>query len=40
MAFKTLTRQFEYVWYGEFLIDGTVYKNIDVTFRDFNKRVA
>ena len=39
-AFKIITRQFEYVWYGEFLIDGAVYKNIDVTFRDFNKRVA
>jgi hypothetical protein len=39
-AFKMLTRQFEYVWYGEFLIDGPIYKNIDLSFRDFNKRVA
>lgn len=39
-AFKILTRQFEYVWYGEFLIDAPVYKNIDSSFSDFNKRVA
>jgi hypothetical protein len=39
-AFGMLTRQFEYVWYGEFLIDGQVYKNINSSFQDFNKRVA
>ena len=39
-AFKQLTRQFEYVWYGEFLIDQQVYKGIDSSFRDFNKQVA
>ena len=39
-AFKQLTRQFEYVWYGEFLIDQQVYKGIDASFRDFNKQVA
>ena len=39
-AFGVLTRQFEYVWYGEFLIDGQVYKNINSSFQDFNKRVA
>ncbi len=39
-AFGMLTRQFEYIWYGEFLIDGQVYKNINSSFQDFNKRVA
>ncbi len=39
-AFSMLTRQFEYIWYGEFLIDGQVYKNINSSFQDFNKRVA
>ena len=39
-AFKILTRQFEYVWYGEFLIDAPVYSDIDSSFTDFKKRVA
>jgi hypothetical protein len=39
-AFKLLTLQFEYVWYGEFLIDGQVYTNINTLFQNFNKRVA
>ena len=39
-AFKMLTMQFEYVWYGEFLIDAPVYSNINSSFQDFNKRVA
>jgi hypothetical protein len=39
-AFGILTRQFEYIWYGEFGIDGQVYKNIDSSFQDFNKQVA
>jgi hypothetical protein len=39
-AFKILTRQFEYVWYGEFLIDAPVYSDIDLSFTDFKKRVA
>lgn len=39
-AFKQLTHQFEFVWYGEFLIDGPVYKNINLSFNDFNKRVS
>jgi hypothetical protein len=39
-AFKQLTRQFEYVWYGEFSIDAPVYQNINLSFNDFNKRVA
>ena len=39
-AFGILTRQFEYVWYGEFLIDKQIYKNINSSFTEFNKRVA
>ncbi len=39
-AFKILTRQFEYVWYGEFSIDAPVYSDIDSSFTDFKKRVA
>jgi hypothetical protein len=39
-AFRQLTRQFEYVWYGELLIDQSVYNQIDSSFREFNQRVA
>ena len=39
-AFRMLTLQFEYVWYGEFLIDQQAFKTIDTSFRDFNKKVA
>lgn len=35
MVFKLLTRQFEYVWYGEFTIDGTIFKNINSSFQKF-----
>jgi len=38
--FKLLTRQFEYVWYGEFAIDGNAYRSIHVMFQSFNKNVA
>jgi hypothetical protein len=34
-AFKNLTRQFEYVWYGEFPIDGDLFKNINTMFQQF-----
>ncbi|MDB5023179.1 MAG: hypothetical protein JWP78_934 [Mucilaginibacter sp.] len=39
-AFSMLTRQFEYIWYGEFLIDGQVYKNIHSSFQNFNKHAG
>lgn len=39
-TFSHLTRQFEYVWYGEFMIDGSVYNTINQSFQDFNKRAA
>ena len=38
-AFRMLTLQFEYVWYGEFLIDQQAFKTIDSSFRDFNRQV-
>jgi len=37
-AFGLLTRQFEYVWYGEFSINDAVYNAIAHSFSDFNKR--
>lgn len=39
-TFSQLTRQFEYVWYGQFMIDGNVYNTISQSFQDFNKRAA
>jgi hypothetical protein len=39
-VFKTLTLQFEYIWYGEFAIDAPVFKNINTLFQDFNKSIA
>jgi len=39
-AFRMLTLQFEYVWYGEFLIDQQAFKTIDSSFRDFNKQMV
>ncbi|MBV8390580.1 MAG: DUF4129 domain-containing protein [Mucilaginibacter sp.] len=39
-AFRMLTLQFEYVWYGELLIDQQAFKTIDSSFKDFNKQVA
>ncbi|MDN3551835.1 hypothetical protein [Mucilaginibacter aquaedulcis] len=38
--FKTLTLQFEYIWYGEFPIDAPVFKKISTLFQDFNKSIA
>lgn len=38
--FSSLTLQFEYVWYGEFTIDGQTFKNINTVFQDFNKGIA
>lgn len=35
MVFKLLTRQFEYVWYGEFIIDGAIFSNINSSFQNF-----
>lgn len=40
MAFKLLTRQFEYIWYGEFAIDGNIYKNVNFMFQKFKNDLA
>jgi len=34
-SFGILTRQFEYVWYGDFPVDGQSYQNINTLFHDF-----
>lgn len=39
-AFLLLTRQFEYVWYGGFTIDGTAFQNINQLFQNFKKQLA
>jgi hypothetical protein len=39
-AFSMLTRQFEFVWYGEFLIDNQVYQQIYRQFKEFKTRTA
>jgi len=36
-SFSVLTRQFEYVWYGDFPVDGQSYQNINTLFMDFKK---
>ena len=35
LAFNLLTRQFEYIWYGEFNIDADVFNRISSLFTDF-----
>ena len=37
--FGALTVRFEYIWYGDFPINGEVYQNIDSLFRDFKGRL-
>ncbi|RYU86152.1 DUF4129 domain-containing protein [Mucilaginibacter terrigena] len=36
-SFKLLTRQFEYVWYGDLPIDNNSFKTIDALFSDFRR---
>ena len=36
-SFSLLTRQFEYVWYGDFPVDGPLFHNINTSFADFKK---
>jgi hypothetical protein len=38
--FSVLTRQFEYVWYGEFPLDGDSFGNINNVFVDFKNRLS
>lgn len=39
-AFSLLTRRFEYVWYGEFVIDSRSYQDISSAFNHFNQQVS
>ncbi|MBD1387020.1 hypothetical protein IDJ75_17165 [Mucilaginibacter rigui] len=39
-AFKNLTHKFEYVWYGDFAINGDVFKNISLLFNNFKEGTA
>lgn len=36
-SFGVLTRQFEYVWYGNFFVDGASFQNISALFQDFKR---
>lgn len=38
-SFGILTRQFEYVWYGDFPVDGTSFGNINTLFHDFKNKL-
>lgn len=38
-SFGVLTRQFEFIWYGNFPVDAQSFKNINVLFADFKKLV-
>lgn len=35
LAFNLLTRQFEYIWYGEFNINADVFSHVSHLFKDF-----
>jgi hypothetical protein len=37
--FATLTLNYEYVWYGEFMIDDLVYKKLESGFTGFNQKI-
>ncbi|GAB3927093.1 DUF4129 domain-containing protein [Mucilaginibacter myungsuensis] len=39
-TFGVLTRQFEYIWYGNFPVDATSFNNIQTLFADFKKLLA
>lgn len=38
--FSVLTRQFEYVWYGDFPLDGQSFQDINIVFQEFKKQIA
>jgi len=40
VAFNLLTRQFEYVWYGNFTIDAPVYNRVSALFKDFKDTIS
>jgi hypothetical protein len=37
--FSSLTLNYEYIWYGEFVIDGSKYQRLAASFSDFNKKI-
>jgi hypothetical protein len=39
-TFSILTRQFEYIWYGNFPIDEQAFRNINTLFQDFKQILA
>jgi len=38
-TFSLITRQFEYAWYGNFMIDKQAFINISLLFQDFKKQL-
>ncbi|MGZ3756886.1 MAG: hypothetical protein ACXVAY_04855 [Mucilaginibacter sp.] len=40
IAFNLLTRQFEYIWYGDFIIDAPVFQKVNALFHDFKSYIA
>jgi hypothetical protein len=38
--FSIVTRQFEYVWYGDFPVDGQSFQNINAIFQEFKNRLS
>ena len=38
--FRALTRLFDYVWYGDFPVDGRQYAAVNEHFREFNTRIS
>jgi hypothetical protein len=39
-VFGSLTRRFEYVWYGEFPIDGQAFSRINLQFQEFKGKIT
>lgn len=38
--FSVVTRQFEYVWYGDFPVDGQSFQNINILFQEFKRHLS
>jgi len=38
--FNSLTRRFEFIWYGEFSIDGQTFNRINLQFQEFNGKIV
>jgi len=37
--FSSLTLQYEYAWYGEYNLDGELFEQIHIRFKNFNKKI-